>query len=255
VGKRALIKWVESEDGSYTAYSPEYDEHYHSTKDGALNESLKKHIEPAFALHCDKEHLRIIDICFGLGFNTLLTLYYRDNFFPHMTLEIYSPELDGELVASLESFPYPKLFDPYRNVIIDLATSGGYEDERTVITVEITDARKAMAELKGEWDVCYQDAFSPAANPQLWTREYFADVARLMGEEGIVTTYSIALAIRMALHQNGFNVYLNAGEGYRNATVASVRLLSGFEKIDVEHKMKCNPAIRSLRDDQISSNV
>jgi tRNA U34 5-methylaminomethyl-2-thiouridine-forming methyltransferase MnmC len=103
--------------------------------------------------------------------------------------------------------------------------------------------------------VCYQDAFSPATNPQLWTREYFSDVARLMGEEGIVTTYSIALAIRMALHENGFNVYLNAGEGYRNATVASVRLLSGFEKIDVEHKMKCNPAIRSLRDDQISSNV
>ena len=54
-------KWVQSEDGSYTAYSSEYDEHYHSTKDGALNESLKKHIEPAFALHCKKDHLRIID--------------------------------------------------------------------------------------------------------------------------------------------------------------------------------------------------
>jgi len=27
-----------SDDGSYTAYSTEYDEHYHSTKDGALHE-------------------------------------------------------------------------------------------------------------------------------------------------------------------------------------------------------------------------
>jgi tRNA U34 5-methylaminomethyl-2-thiouridine-forming methyltransferase MnmC len=242
------MNWVQSEDGSYTAYSPEYDEHYHSTKDGALNESLKKHIEPAFAIHKAKDHLKIIDICFGLGFNTLLSLYYRDTYYPDTTLEIYSPELNGELVASLVTFPYPEIFEPYLNVITDIATLGGYEDERTSITVEITDARIAMRELSGVWDVCYQDAFSPSVNPLLWTKEYFADVARLMGDEGVVTTYSIALAIRMGLHENGFNVYLNTGEGYRNATVASVRLLSEFETIDVEHKMKCNPETRSLRD-------
>ncbi|MDP3302028.1 MAG: MnmC family methyltransferase [Sulfuricurvum sp.] len=242
------MNWVQSEDGSYTAYSAEYDEHYHSTKDGALNESLKKHIEPAFLIHKAKDHLKIIDICFGLGFNTLLSLYYRDTYFPDTTLEIYSPELNGELVASLVRFPYPEIFEPYLNVITDIATLGGYEDERTLITVDIMDARVAMRELQGIWDVCYQDAFSPSVNPLLWTKEYFADVAGLMGDEGVVTTYSIALAIRMGLHENGFNVYLNAGEGYRSATVASVRSLSEFEKIDVEHKMKCNPDMRSLRD-------
>ena len=245
------MNWVQSDDGSYTAYSAEYNEHYHSTKDGALQESLKKHIEPAFGIHKDKNHLKIIDICFGLGFNTLLSLYYRDTYFPDTILEIYSPEFDGELVASLVNFPYPEIFEPYLNIITDIATLGGYEDERTSITVQITDAREAMRELAGVWDVCYQDAFSPTVNPLLWTKEYFADVARLMGDEGVVTTYSIALAIRMGLHENGFNVYLNAGEGYRNATVASVRLLSEFEKIDVEHKMRCNPSTTSLSDDFI----
>lgn len=243
------MNWVQSEDGSYTAYSSEYDEHYHSTKDGALNESLKKHIEPALALHCDKDHLRIIDICFGLGFNTLLSLYYRDTYYPEKSLEIYSPELDGELVASLVDFPYPELFEPYRNVITDIATLGGYEDERTRITVEIIDARKAMQELEGEWDVCYQDAFSPLANPLLWTREYFADVAQLMGDFGVVTTYSIALATRLALYENGFSIYLNQGDGYRSATVASRRDLSEFEKVDMEHKIACNQTVESLRDE------
>lgn len=243
-----MKKWVQSEDGSYTAYSSEYDEHYHSTKDGALNESLKKHIEPAFALHADKDHLRIIDICFGLGFNTLLSLYWRDTFFPDKTLEIYSPELDGDLVASLEGFPYPEIFEPYLGIIADIATLGGYEDERTRITVEITDARRAMRELEGEWDVCYQDAFSPSANPVLWTREYFADVARLMGEEGVVTTYSTALATRLALYENGFTVYLNRGVGYRNATIAARSELGGYEKVDMEHKIACNPGVRPLSD-------
>jgi tRNA U34 5-methylaminomethyl-2-thiouridine-forming methyltransferase MnmC len=243
-----MIQWVQSEDGSFTAYSSQYNEHYHSTKDGALNESLKKHIEPAFTIHKNKNHLRLIDICFGLGFNTLLTLYYRDTYFPDMTLEIYSPELDGDLVASLVDFPYPEIFEPYRNIITDIATLGGYEDERTQITVEITDARVAMRELDGEWDVCYQDAFSPSSNPILWTKEYFADVARLIGEKGLITTYSTALSTRLALFENGLSVYLNRGEGYRNATVASKRSLSDYEKIDVEHKMRCNPSIVSLRD-------
>ncbi|AFV98510.1 MULTISPECIES: MnmC family methyltransferase [unclassified Sulfuricurvum] len=247
-----MNRWVQSEDGSYTAYSPEYDEHYHSTKDGALNESLKKHIEPAFALHSAKDHLRLIDICFGLGFNTLLSLYYRDTYYPDTTLEIYSPELDGDLVASLEGFPYPEIFEPYRNIITDIATLGGYEDERTVITVDIMDARVAMRELDGEWDVCYQDAFSPSVNPLLWTREYFADVARLMGEDGVVTTYSTALATRLALYENGFMVYLNSGEGYRNATIASRRELERFEKVDMEHKIACNPNTKSFRDESLA---
>lgn len=244
-----MKKWVQSDDGSYTAYSPEYDEHYHSTKDGALNESLKKHIEPAFALHCEKDHLRLIDICFGLGFNTLLSLYYRDTYYLDMTLEIYSPELDGDLVASLVDFPYPDIFEPYRNIITDIATLGGYEDERTQITVDIIDARVAIRALEGEWDVCYQDAFSPQTNPILWTREYFGDVARLMGEEGIVTTYSTALSTRLALYENGLNVYLNSGEGYRNATIASRRELADYEKVDMAHKIACNPNAQSLKDE------
>lgn len=246
-----MTRWVESDDGSYTAYSAEYDEHYHSTKDGAFNESLKKHIIPAFTLTECNDHLRIIDICFGLGFNTLLSLYYRDLYFPDTTLEIYSPELDGDLVASLVDFPYPDLVEPYRNIIMDIATLGGYEDERTLITVEIIDARVAMRELEGEWDVCYQDAFSPSVNPALWTREYFADIARLIGEKGVVTTYSTALATRLALHENGLNVYLNRGEGYRNATIASRQEIAGYEKVDMVHKIACNPSIQPLCDTDI----
>jgi len=44
----ALHTLTLSDDGSYTAYSKEYDEHYHSTKDGALKESLQKHVIPAY---------------------------------------------------------------------------------------------------------------------------------------------------------------------------------------------------------------
>lgn len=97
-----------SEDGTYTAYSKEYDEHYHSTKDGALQESLLKHILPAFKIKKNQNEINILDICYGLGFNTLATLYYYKKNNLTSKLNIYSPELDAILVASLKNFTYPK---------------------------------------------------------------------------------------------------------------------------------------------------
>ena len=73
-----------------------------------------------------------------------------------------------------------------------------------------------------------------------------------MGEEGIITTYSTALATRLALYENGFIVYLNSGEGYRNATIASRRELEGYEKVAMEHKIGCNPNVKSLRDENLA---
>ena len=49
-------------DGSATLFSYEFDEPYHSTKDGALQESLEKHVIPAFTFHYGKEKLNILDI-------------------------------------------------------------------------------------------------------------------------------------------------------------------------------------------------
>jgi len=72
------LKLVETEDGTFTARSETYDECYHSTRDGALRESLKKHVEPAFSLvDPSKERLKVLDICFGLGYNTLTTLAHK----------------------------------------------------------------------------------------------------------------------------------------------------------------------------------
>ena len=91
-----LHKLVLSDDGSYTAYSKEYNEHYHSTKDGALHESLFKHVIPAFKLKQHRKNINILDICFGLGFNTLATLYWVRLQNITTKINIYSPELDKE---------------------------------------------------------------------------------------------------------------------------------------------------------------
>ena len=236
-----------SEDGSYTAYSKEYDEHYHSTRDGALFESMKKHVIPAFSV-IQKDEVNILDICYGLGFNTLATLLYLEETFPEKKISIYSPELDGDLVKSLVNFTYPKEFEKYREIITTLSEEGIYESDKLYIEVYIGDAREYIKQFKNKFDIVYQDAFSPSTNPILWTKEYFADIKNAMKEEGVLTTYSIALKIRLALHENGFNLYLNEGSEYRVATVASTQKLVEYEKVDMMHKISCNLKIKSLRD-------
>lgn len=239
---------VQSEDGTCTAYSKEYDEHYHSTKDGALQESLYKHVVPTLTRKAHQKEVAILDICFGLGFNTLATLYYTHQHNLDTKLRIYSPELDAKLVASLKHFTYPQEFEPFVNILHHLVTKKRYEDERLSIELFIGDAREYVTRFENCFDVVYQDAFSPAVNPTLWTQEYFAQIARAIKKDGILSTYSTAFKTRLALYNNGFEIYLNEGDGYRNATLASKTPLLGLKKVDMEHKIACNAGVEPLRD-------
>jgi len=238
-----------SEDGSFTAYSKEYEEHYHSTKDGALHESLVKHVLPAFALKEELEEIHILDICFGLGFNTLATLYYAKQNNLTSKIYIYSPELDAALVKSLTKFTYPKEFDFLKEVIVALSEKGVYEDALWHVEIFLGDAREYIKTFPhAKFDVVYQDAFSPSTNPILWTKEYFSDIKKIIKKEGIVTTYSIALATRLALYENGFNIYIHTASDARKSTIASLSEFEMLEFIDMEHKIACDPHAKPLRD-------
>ncbi len=237
---------IESEDGSFTAYSTEFEEHYHSTKDGALHESLSKHVRPALKHTHAREEITVLDICFGLGFNTFATLDALRG--SNKKINIYSPEFDKELIASLKHFHYPKAFDDFKEIITAISEEGRYESDKLTITIYLGDAREFVRQTEVKFDIVYQDAFSPKSNPALWTNEYFRDIESVMKEDAILTTYSIALPTRIALYENGLNVYLHKGEGFRTSTLASKSLLSQYERVDVEHKMACNPDVKALHD-------
>lgn len=244
----ALHSATLSEDGSYTAYSKEYDEHYHSTKDGALNESLHKHVIPAMDIKKMQDEVVILDICFGLGFNTLATIYYHQQNNLTSKLKIYSPELDKALVYSLKDFIYPKEFSLLEPIIKALVEKQVYEDENLYVEVFLGDAREYVKRFENFFDIVYQDAFSPSTNPTLWTQEYFADIAKSIKKDGILTTYSTALKTRLALHQNEFFIYMNEGEKFRTSTIASLSPLLHYTKVDMLHKIACNPMVEALRD-------
>jgi len=244
---RSQKEIVLCEDGTNTLYSKEFDEPYHSTKDGALHESLEKHVKPSFSLKKEKEQLIILDICFGLGYNTFATLYYIKKQKLSIKVHILSPEFDEGLVRSLDTFDYPKEFESIRSIIQDISQNLYYEDEQFKIEILLGDARKSIPKIKEKIDIIYQDAFSPAHNPLLWTTEYFKDVRAICEEDAILTTYSTAAAIRLGLYENGFLIFVHRAEMMRYSTFASLKMLD-LEYIDMELKKERNPTARSMKD-------
>ncbi len=236
------------EDGSYTLYSKVFDEPYHSTKDGALHESLEKHVKPALKLKSDKTSLQILDICFGLGYNAFATLYTIKRHNLSTKVHIISPEFDEALVRSLSSFGYPPEFESIGEIIRAVSQDLYYEDDQFTIEILRGDARERVPKIQSKVDIIYQDAFSPAHNPLLWTREWFAEVRALCHEDAILTTYSTAAAVRLGLYENGFKLFVHRAEKMRFSTVASLQMLEGFEYIDMELKKLRNPDARSMRD-------
>jgi tRNA U34 5-methylaminomethyl-2-thiouridine-forming methyltransferase MnmC len=236
-----------TKDGSYTLFSNKYQQHYHNTDDGAIKESLYKHVIPALSHHEDKKELRILDICFGLGYNTFTTLYWLKKTSTCKKISVYSPELDQELIKSLQDFPYPKEFDFLKPIIKQLSQNHFYQDENLQITIAIEDARKYINKLP-KIDIVYQDAFSSDVNHELWTKEYFSQIKNLLHVNGILTTYSIATPVRMGLHVNGFYLYEYQNTLSRRGTLGFLQpqRLDGF--IDMELKQQRNKEAKPFYD-------
>jgi tRNA U34 5-methylaminomethyl-2-thiouridine-forming methyltransferase MnmC len=238
---------VATADGSNTLYSQKYNQNFHSCKDGATNESLYKHIIPALTHHKNKDNLRILDICFGLGYNTFLTILQNKKSPVPKKIEIISPELDGKLVGSLKDFSYPDEFQSIKNIIAEVSENKFYEDNFLKITVLIEEAREVVKSVKNI-DIVYQDAFSSDTNRELWSVEYFHDIKKAMNLDGILTTYSVATPVRLSLFENDFFIYENKSEFCRRGTLAFLKPQSIDNFVDMQLKKTRNPDAKPIFD-------
>jgi len=227
---------VKTKDGSFTLKSEKYNECYHSSE-GAWTESLYKHVLPGYTVAEKFDYyggeIRILDICFGLGYNTLTALLHKPE---NVKLKIFSPELDLELVKSLKNFKYPECFDPFLEVVNRLSKNLYYHSDDVDIEIFNGDAREYIKNLS-DIHIVYQDAFSPKVNKELWTLEYFTNITNILHKKGIITTYSIATPVRCAFYKLGMNIYSHPYDNIRKGTIASYAKLP-FYKVDFKEKLK-----------------
>jgi tRNA U34 5-methylaminomethyl-2-thiouridine-forming methyltransferase MnmC len=200
-GREVVIK--ESNDGSSTLFVPELNEHYHSTH-GAMQESMHVFIQHGL-LHCQKEHIHLLEIGFGTGLNAFLTLLHQgDKMLHYQAIEKYP------LPAKIASdFHIQKDLPPQQVQLFESLHACPWEQ-----TIELQPhflLTKLNADLlafipASRYDLVYFDAFAPDVQPELWSDAVFNKLHSCMNSGGILTTYCAKGIVRRRLITTGFQV-------------------------------------------------
>ena len=199
-----------TKDGSITFHNQEFDETYHSIT-GAQEEALKKFSEPCKIKELAKNgNIKILDVCFGLGYNTAVAIDEALKSNPNCKIEIFALENDqeilkkiSEITSNLESFEFLKMIP---DLLKESSSTLFLENKNVKLTLFLEDALTSIKKITEKIDCVFQDPFSPKKCPQLWTPEFFSDIKTVMNPSGILATYSCAGQVRRNLKEAGFIV-------------------------------------------------
>lgn len=224
-----------TEDGSITFWSSEYNEHYHS-KIGAVTEARKKYIEPTrLEQRIASEDLRVLDICFGLGYNSLCACEATLRSAGQTRLRITALEMDRRAVRHAAALPPPadSMLD-WQEVLTNIYSECRHEEERIHLEMIWGDARHTITSLDhGAYDIVFLDPFSTQRNSELWTLDFFRSIRRVMNSRGILATYCAALPVRGGMIQAGFHIGESIPVGRkRSGTIAAIRAEDTANPID-----------------------
>ena len=184
-------------DGSKTIYSERFGEHYGSTF-GAKEESNAVYIEAGYmAVKADR--VSVLEIGFGTGLNAFLTCETSQNLRRptyYESVELYP--LDKCLARELSD---NELFRRMHLLPWDCPTSVSPDFVLHKRKIDLLQARFSR-----KFDVVYFDAFSPAAQPEMWSRDIFARLYDAMNPQAVLTTYCAKGAVRRTMQSVGFTV-------------------------------------------------
>jgi tRNA U34 5-methylaminomethyl-2-thiouridine-forming methyltransferase MnmC len=219
-------------DGSHTFWSATFQEAFHSSF-GAKQEAEAKFIHPTH-LHRQAQQkqqisdpVRVLDICYGLGYNSAAAIAVCDEV--GANLELIGLEWNPEVPRQVINHDLHRIWsEPVQACLTSLADAHHLESAlNSMSTIRgkllIGDARQAIAEVPLGWaDAIFLDPFSPPHCPQLWTVEFLTALALRLSSEGYLATYSCAGAVRGGLQQAGLEIGSVAPVGRKSpSTVAA----------------------------------
>lgn len=196
-----------TKDDSITFHNKEFDETYH-TISGAKEEALKKFILPSLKKSQDinkQNSIKILDVCFGLGYNTAAALDVITKKFPSIKIEIVALEIDKIILNKI--LEINANFNSYN--LIKKCINQNFKIKKDNISIKIIlgNAVQTIKQINEEFDFIFHDPFSTKKMPEFWREDFFKEEFRLLKNNGILTTYSCARLVRDNLKAVGFKIY------------------------------------------------
>ena len=214
-------------DGSFTFYSEEFQEAFHSAY-GAKQEAEVRYIAPCLIkeLAAQKSTIRLLDICYGLGYNSAAALEAIWQVNPNCQVELIALEISAAVPRQAIAQGLLQFWQtPVPELLAELAETNQVKTSLLSATLLLGDARQTIQSvIQNTWqaDAIFLDPFSPPKCPQLWTVEFLALIAQCLSPTGRLATYSCAAAVRTALLTTGLNISSITGMGRKSpSTLAS----------------------------------
>jgi chorismate dehydratase len=215
-------KPISTGDGSISFYNLTYKQAYHAKSIGTFTESLHKFVIPSGVIEkLKKGHVRILDICLGIGANLAVTFHEIEKLdIPkEHRLQIVSLEKDHSLVQLIQKTASLTPPDGYRILrkLLYEGTCGRYG-----LDVMYGDAVNSLDRIQAPFDAVYFDPFSKRKNAEMWTESVFRNLHRVLKDDGRVVTYSCAKGVREDMKKAGFAVsdIPRLPDGFQSGTVA-----------------------------------
>ncbi len=220
------LEVVTTSDGSVTFWNEDYKEHYH-TPAGARLEAMEKYVVPSkLKQRLAEGDVQLLDVCFGLGYNTLSALNQTEQDAPS-TLSITALEMDRRVVGAAAKNIQPLETDSFdwKKVLTELYRFGQSAIGNHQSEMLWGDARYTVTHLtKASYDLVFLDAFSTQRNSELWTVDFFRKLKATMKPDAVLLTYCAAIPVRAGLLEAGFFVGETDPVGrHRGGTLAAMR--------------------------------
>ncbi len=252
-----MVKEVRTEDGSLTLFSEKFREPYHSITAGAFTEAVEKFCKPCRVREkAKKGKVYLLDVCFGLGYNTVTFINEALSENPKAELKIVSFEFDISVIEKSLKLDW-KAFNKWKWVLREALRNRRCEKGVLVLSTEtpqislkvyITEGREFLKRFSCKYenfaDAVFHDPFSPKVNPELWTYEFFKGIRRMTKESGILATYSASTAVRRALHMAGFGVKEGVALGRKSKSTVASSSFKTEEKLLRKFKLTSSVPLR-----------
>jgi tRNA 5-methylaminomethyl-2-thiouridine biosynthesis bifunctional protein len=220
----AQLDW----DDQGRPYSRVFDDVYFSDQSG-LDETRYVFIEQnrlaeRFAALPEGGRLVIGETGFGTGLNFLCAWQVFEQHaaagarLHFVSVEKY-PLSPADLQRALALWPELKVFAD-QLLAQYVAIHQGFQrltldNGRVTLTLLIGDALEQLPQLDARIDAWFLDGFAPAKNPDMWTAELFAELARLAAPGASISTFTSTGWVRRLLNAAGFKMKRTPGIGHK----------------------------------------
>lgn len=194
-----------TKDGSTSIYIPEWDETYHS-KFGAIQEAKHVFIKNGLALFEDVLEISILEIGFGTGLNTFITMLEAE----HRQIKVNYVAVEAYPVAfeDIVQLNYATQLEvPNRQADFERLHTLPWEETIEVTPYfSLTKRKQFFNDITDEntFDLIYFDAFGYNVQPELWNEVIFEKMYDALKSKGILTTYACRTTIKNAMQYAGF---------------------------------------------------